>query len=68
MKPNNVELEKIIAEIHKCRTQRRAIQLAAGLVLCFTKNSYTEHALTTKFGDALCEPYEFVVKQEEHPT
>ena len=67
MKPPSDELEKIIAEIRKCRTQRRAIQLAAGLVLCFTKNTFTEYNLCNRFGNALCDGYEFATPEKRKP-
>lgn len=48
-------LDKLIEEIHYCKTQKRAIGLAAQLVRLFTAGPYRADTLERQFGDALAE-------------
>ena len=58
----HLELDYLILEIRKCRSQKNAIQLAAKLVLLFTGPSYRISTLGDKFMNALDMPID---KKEE---
>jgi len=55
MTPDSQSLHKLVEEIHRCKTQKRAIELAAQLVKLFTTGPYRVDTLERKFGDALAE-------------
>ena len=50
MTPDSQSLHKLVEEIHQCKTQKRAIELAAELVLLFTNGPYRVDKLGTNSG------------------
>lgn len=54
MKPDKETIEKLKQQIDECRTQDRALQIAANIVAAFTNGSFRLGRLAQRFGDKLC--------------